>query len=290
MDDYDHPVVSIYREDYAYKTLRHRERLYEGKAIFHQPPMPIKCGGAPQKIMYLSESRWRQLGRRNQIDIHYYSALPVMFPPCEKFSIALDKLREEKGIPVHFKHVLKAIDKQNRIATFEDKGNEKEVQVEYDFMHIVPPHSSFDFISTSKLAGAGGFVNVDHATMQNPTYKNVFSCGDAASLPASKTAASAFSQIPVLVHNLNQAYLGNEANAKYDGYGSCPLFVGDNKLMLAEFKYGGVASETFFKNQEVPRKSFFYMKKEVFPWVYFNIVPKGKWYGHDIIKKPHFSF
>jgi len=26
----------------------------------------------------------------------------------------------------------------------------------------------------------------------------------------------------------------------YEGYASCPLFVGDGKLMLAEFKYGGV--------------------------------------------------
>jgi len=81
LDDPEHPVVSIYREDYAYKTLRHRERFEKGVAIFHQPPMPIKCGGAPQKILYLSESRWRKLGRRNDIEVLYYSALPVMFPP-----------------------------------------------------------------------------------------------------------------------------------------------------------------------------------------------------------------
>ena len=37
-------------------------------------------------------------------------------------------------------------------------------------------------------------------------------------------------------------------NGKYNGYGSCPLFVGGNKLMLAEFIYGGVPSDTFYKN------------------------------------------
>jgi hypothetical protein len=39
--------------------------------------------------------------------------------------------------------------------------------------------------------------------------------------------------------------------SEYEGYASCPLFVGDGKLMLAEFKYGGIPDETFFKNQEV---------------------------------------
>ena len=39
-----------------------------------------------------------------------------------------------------------------------------------------------------------------------------------------------------------------DLNAKYSGYGSCPLFVGGNKLMLAEFTYGGVPADTFYKN------------------------------------------
>ena len=81
LDDPDHPVVSIYREDYAYKTLRHREKMHKGKAIFTQPLMPIKCGGAPQKILYLSESRWRELGRRKNIDVQFFTAIPLLFPP-----------------------------------------------------------------------------------------------------------------------------------------------------------------------------------------------------------------
>lgn len=36
---------------------------------------------------------------------------------------------------------------------------------------------------------------------------------------------------------------------KYDGYASCPLFVGGGKLLLAEFKYGGIVDETFYHNQ-----------------------------------------
>jgi sulfide:quinone oxidoreductase len=32
--------------------------LKEGRAIFTQPPMPIKCAGAPQKALYLSGDHW----------------------------------------------------------------------------------------------------------------------------------------------------------------------------------------------------------------------------------------
>jgi hypothetical protein len=36
---------------------------------------------------------------------------------------------------------------------------------------------------------------------------------------------------------------GRPLTAKYDGYASCPLLVGDGKAILAEFIYGGVPQE-----------------------------------------------
>lgn len=39
-----------------------------------------------------------------------------------------------------------------------------------------------------------------------------------------------------------------ELKAKYDGYSSCPVFVGDSKLMLIEFKYDNLPAETFYNN------------------------------------------
>jgi len=53
---------------------------------------------------------------------------------------------------------------------------------------------------------------------------NVFSLGDASSLPTSKTAAAITAQAPVLVRNLTDAMLGKTSLvAKYDGYTSCPV-------------------------------------------------------------------
>ena len=65
--------------------------------------------------------------------------------------------------------------------------------------------------------------------------------------------------------------------SKYEGYASCPLFVGRGKLLLAEFKYDGVVDETFFKDQEKPRKIFFWLKRFGFPHIYWHLMPRGLW-------------
>ena len=47
-------VTSNYRYDLAPYTWELVQGLRGGRALFTQPPMPIKCAGAPQKAMYLS--------------------------------------------------------------------------------------------------------------------------------------------------------------------------------------------------------------------------------------------
>ena len=81
------------------------------------PQMPIKCGGAPQKIMYLSEETFRRNGIRDKVDIHWYSTVGVMFPACLKYSEILDKIKTEKGVTPHYFHELYKIDKDNRKAS-----------------------------------------------------------------------------------------------------------------------------------------------------------------------------
>ena len=46
-------VTSNYRFEMAPYTWQLVQSVREGRAIFTQPPMPIKCAGAPQKAMYL---------------------------------------------------------------------------------------------------------------------------------------------------------------------------------------------------------------------------------------------
>ena len=289
LEDPDHPVVTIYKEEYAYKTLTFREKFTEGDAIFYQPPEPIKCGGAPKKILFLSQAGWFQKARLKNISLAMYSALEEMFPPCKKYSVALEKYRKLRNVPVHFEHLLKSIDKNTSTATFEDMNTKEQKQVKYDFLHFAPPQTAPEFIAKSPLANEDGWCDVDPGTLQHPKYPNIFSLGDASGAPTSKTAAAAFSQAPVVVHNIKKLSEGKSLNAKYDGYSSCPLFMGAKLLMLAEFDYDGKPMETFSKKQDSPWMSLYFMTKEMFPRVYFNLMPKGQWYGHHAIKKPKFD-
>jgi len=49
--------------------------------------------------------------------------------------------------------------------------------------------------------------------------------------------------------------------------------------MLCEFKYGRETSTTFLKDQTAPARKWYFMKKEVFPRIYWNLMPKGAWFG-----------
>ena len=94
-----------------------REGFKKGKAIFTLPQMPVKCGGAPQKIMYLSEDTWRKNGCRKDIDMHWYTSVGGMFP-VKKYGAALKVIAEGKNIKLHFQHLIKSVDGPNRTVTF----------------------------------------------------------------------------------------------------------------------------------------------------------------------------
>lgn len=209
-----------------------------------------------------------------------------------KYSKALEELRIQRKVEGLFQHDLTAIDVANRTATFKNLAdNGKEVEKPFDFLHVVPPQGPFRWVAHSPLADAAGWVDVDKTTTQHVKYPNVFSLGDASSLPNSKTAAAIASQAPVLVDNLLAAIRGKELKAGYTGYASCPLLTGHGELMLCEFKYGGVPDETFAKvpgigSQDVPRRAFYHLKKDFFPKVYWNSFVKGTWFGRNGLIRP----
>lgn len=62
-------VVSNYDYNYAEKTWEALQSFKSGNALFTMPNTPIKCGGAPQKIMYLAEEYFRKTGIREHAKI-----------------------------------------------------------------------------------------------------------------------------------------------------------------------------------------------------------------------------
>ncbi|KIJ44117.1 hypothetical protein M422DRAFT_60238 [Sphaerobolus stellatus SS14] len=252
-------VSSIYSYETCDKTWNDIEAMRTGKALFTQPAGPVKCAGAPQKIMWLAWDRYRQTGRGENIKVEFWTGMPTIFS-VPKYSEILNALRVERGVRGEFNHNLIAVDSASRIAKFQ-KPDGTTVETDYSLLHVTPPMGPLKFIKDSPLADSAGWVSVDDATLQhkNPEFSNVFALGDCSSLPTSKTAAAITGQAPVLAENVYSfVQTGRVGNAAYDGYTSCPLVTSYSSLLLAEFAYGLKPKETFNKwfgiDQGVPRR------------------------------------
>ncbi|KAI0212879.1 Sulfide:quinone oxidoreductase, mitochondrial [Lamellibrachia satsuma] len=77
--EHDPAVCSNYHPQYVEKTFAAMKAFKEGNAIFTFPNTPIKCAGAPQKIMYLAEDYFRRVGKRDKATMIYNTALGVVF-------------------------------------------------------------------------------------------------------------------------------------------------------------------------------------------------------------------
>jgi len=278
-------VCSNYSPDTVEYTWECIKNLESGTALFTQPPMPIKCAGAPQKIMYLAADRFRKKGILDKFTIEFCNAGPGMFG-VPFFAKALNKVVAEYGIKTNFNTNLVAIDGPAKMATFEvtdSDGNKQQVSKAFDMIHVTPPQSAPDFIKKSPLANAAGWVDVHERTLQHNKYGNIFALGDAAATSNAKTAAAVRKQVPVVVDNI-LALINSKALAEgYDGYGSCPLTTSLSTVMLAEFSYGGKVTPSFPLLD--PRKSrwiWWWGKTTGFPWLYWHLMIKG--YRIDI---PH---
>tara|TARA_Y100000296_G_scaffold86131_1_gene124767 strand:+ start:1555 stop:2754 length:1200 start_codon:yes stop_codon:yes gene_type:complete len=267
-------VCSNYDYKTVDKTWEFIRGMSQGRAIFTQPPMPIKCAGAPQKILYLAEHNFAKRGLRDKIDVDFFLAGPRIFG-VEKYRNALEKVLERKNLSPNYEHNLVEIKGDQKIAIFETPNNEKK-EVEYDMIHVVPPMSSPDFIKKSALANSDGWVEVDKYTTQHTRFPNVFSIGDCSSLPTSRTGAAIRKQVPVLVKNLVSHVDKKDLIAKYDGYASCPLVTGYGSCILAEFDYDGVPTETFPFDQAQERFSMYILKAYGLPRLYWHGMLKGR--------------
>ena len=250
-------VTSNYRYDLAPYTWQLVQEMTRGRAVFTQPPMPIKCAGAPQKAMYLSGDAWFRRGVGKDIDIQFMNAGGVLFG-VKDYVPALMKYVEKYNATLNFFHTLK---------------------VEFDMLHVCPPQVAPDFIRVSPLPDAAGWVDVDQATLRHTQFDNIWSLGDVMNAPNAKTAAAARKQAPTVAENIVADIAGGSAVAQYDGYGSCPLTVERGKIVLAEFGYGGALKPSFPRwllDGTKPTRAAWFLKEKMLPPIYWQAMLKGK--------------
>lgn len=296
-------VSSNYSFEHAPYTWEMIENFKGGTAVFTNPSTPIKCGGAPHKIMYLAVDYWRKNGILDKCDVHYVSGATVIFGVPE-YKATLEKVLKNGNIKVHYSANTIGIDGNNKTIVFETKETPSDIKkslskmatacysinetneadsvsrvtLNFDLCHSVPPQSAPDFIKNSSLrdeANPLGYVEINKSTMQHSRFPNIFALGDCTNAPCSKTGAAIRKQAPVVVTNLLEVMDRKTLTAEYDGYSACPIPTQYGKLMLAEFDYTNKPKMTFPFDQAKPRWTMWLLKTKILPWLYWNKILKG---------------
>ncbi|MBF0875262.1 TIGR01244 family phosphatase [Gluconobacter cerevisiae] len=273
-------VTSNYRFDLAPYTWQLVQQLKNGTAIFTQPPMPIKCAGAPQKAVYLSCDAWKRRGVLDSISVEFDTATPGLFG-VKDFVPPLMEYIKRYHVGLHTGSKLVEVDGPNRKAVFERKvgDNVERVERTFDMLHVVPPQSAPQVIRESALSGSDGFVEVNPATLQHVRFPDVFALGDVIGTSCAKTAAAVRVQAPVVATNV-LAFLKHQGPvSEYEGYGACPLTVENGRIVLAEFSYGGKLAPTLPKwllNGQKPTRLAWWLKKYIMPLMYWDGMLKGR--------------
>jgi len=271
-------VTSNYTFDLAPYTWQCLDAFRSGTVLFTNPPSAVKCGGAPHKIMWLAADLFRRKGILDQADIQYWSGGTRLFG-IPRYERTFLRVAERDRVKMRFHMRLDEVDGPARLARFTGFGPDNKGEqhtVPFDILHVTPPQSAPDFVRHSPLADAAGWVEVDRHTLQHTRYPDVFSIGDAASLPTSRTGAAIRKQAPVLVENLLAHRAGKPLAARYNGYSSCPVVTGYGKLVLCEFDYDGQPAETFPFDQSRERWSMYQLKRHILPRLYWGPILQGR--------------
>jgi sulfide:quinone oxidoreductase len=294
-------VGSVYTNpEKVWKMLR---EFKGGNAIFTQANTPIKCGGAPQKVMYLAEDYFRKHGIRDQTNVVFATPGSVIFG-VKEIAKTLSKIVIDRDIALKTFYAPIKVDAQRKEITFRfmnshlqncamviDKGlgeemvGETDIKINYDLLHLAPPQRAPDFIRDSPLSiqeGANrGWMEVDIHSLQHKQFPNVFGLGDVAALPTAKTGAAIRKQAPVVVDNILEMIQSQSlGNKKYEGYSSCPLVTRYGRMVLAEFKYNNVrdSDPLLSKLMDTSKEqySMWLLKKYGLPFLYWNMMLRGR--------------
>lgn len=277
-------VTSNYRYDLAPYTWELVQQTQQGTAIFTQPPMPIKCAGAPQKALYLSADYWLKNKRLDNINIDFCNAGGVLFGVPAYVDALMSYIKKYRA-DLSFNHNLVKVDGPNQKAWFDvtdSDGNKTQICKEFDMLHVCPPQQAPEFIRASGLSDQAGWLDVNPQTLRHNRYNNIWGLGDVMNTTNAKTMAAVRKQVPVVAANICAVQASQEPDAAYDGYGSCPLTVERGKIVLAEFCYGGRVAPTFpswINNGTKPTRLAWLLKAVGLPFVYWNMMLKGhEWF------------
>lgn len=122
-------VCSTYSPKYVNRVYEAMENFKNGNAIFTFPNSPVKCPGAPQKILYITEHYLRKTKKRANAKLYYNTSLPVLFG-VKHYADALWKVVEKRGINVNTRTNLVEVLPGGRQAVFENLDTQQRTTVD----------------------------------------------------------------------------------------------------------------------------------------------------------------
>lgn len=285
-EGFEHPKIgSNYSVPTVEKTWKALKDFKAGNAVFSFPNTPVKCAGAPQKIMYLSDAYLRKTGKRDKAKVIYNTSLPVLFG-VKKYADSLWNIVKQRDLQINLRQNLIEVRADKQEAVFENLDKPGETTVfEYEMLHVTPPMGPNAIVKNSPLCDEGGWLDLDKETLQHKKYPNVFGIGDCTNLPTAKTAAAVAAQSAVLSRTISRILKNQKPDKIYDGYTSCPLVTSYKSVILAEFDYNGQPLETFPINQAKERRIMYHMKADFMPHLYWHGLLRGLWGGPAPFRK-----
>ena len=102
-------VCSVYGYEESAQTWQTLNEFKGGTAIFTAPNTPVKCGGAPQKITYLTDALLRKKRIRQESKVTFATGARKLFA-VKGFAETLENLVQERNIKTLFNHELIRVD------------------------------------------------------------------------------------------------------------------------------------------------------------------------------------
>lgn len=273
-------VCSNYLVGGAVHTWEVIQRFQGGTALFTMPDTPVKCGGAPQKVMYMADDHFKaRSGVGVNSRVIFCTPLPSLFS-VSAYARTLRQVAQQRGIEVRHGWTLRELRPAEQLAIFDVREGDslRTGTIPYAMLHAVPPMTAPAVVVGSPLADGspGGWVAADRDTLQHPVWPEVFALGDVAGLPTSKTAGAVRAEAPVVAANVLAQLHGRPLPARYDGYTVCPLITGYGRVVMAEFDYSQQPVSSFLVDPTRERWSMWLVKTRLLPWLYWNRMLPGE--------------
>ncbi len=214
-------------------AVRLREALAEfesGHLVLSVIGVPHMCPAAPLEFVFMADEWFRELGRRDDIEITYTYPIQRVHGLAPVAEWAQPRF-DERGINAETFFNPEEIDAENKvIKTMEG------TELKYDLLVAIPPHTGDQMITEAGL-GDNGWVEVDKHTLEAMQAPDVFAIGDTADVPTSKAGSVAHYEAGALADRLVSKLNGQVPTDRYDGKTICFIESGMDEGTFIEFDY-----------------------------------------------------